>query len=608
MNTEKKKTGDHFYKILGEGRNVSRKKLTLQAQDTSTNPLLQSTTSSFYLGDKKSESYLTLIQMLKSDLLQIQDMINNNSQDIKMFKLLSKAPGLSKKLSEIEEQNSINYLIDKITEDSHKLEKISKIYNCKDNKQLIQKIFLELSFNELLLKKIYDYFILMKLSLHKDDTYQESLSKIIPIKSFIDKTINKINDKNKNHHIKNNINNDNILIDKKICESILNIKTLEEFLNLENNDNINDKNIPDIIKHIIQLINEYFLQKNKYISQTINNNDNINTNSNDEDEDEFEYKINLQNLKNKTELEKFEIINNEIINIIKKYKNEKKKKKHKTEELINDIKEKEKIIESLNEKQNNDIISMKNEFENEKKIIMEKYDIINEKNINMEKEYNLLKEENDKLIEELNKYKEKEKENINTNVEKDKIITLEKTNTELNKTITELNNKINELNTKIKELENKKNKNIDINQVMKDSEIVKLVNNYDTQLKKIGNDLMNKNKDEVKNLENKLKSLQAKYDMILLERESLKKNIIYLKGKKYDPDSYEEVLKEQFETMRNAFIQKIDDLNEELNDIKRNSRIQIYQLELELKENVRLKNNFLKQIISLQSQLDSLNK
>ena len=53
MNTEKKKTGDHFYKILGEGRNVSRKKLTLQAQDTSTNPLLQSTTSSFYLGDKK---------------------------------------------------------------------------------------------------------------------------------------------------------------------------------------------------------------------------------------------------------------------------------------------------------------------------------------------------------------------------------------------------------------------------------------------------------------------------------------------------------------------------------------------------------------------------
>ena len=60
--------------------------------------------------------------------------------------------------------------------------------------------------------------------------------------------------------------------------------------------------------------------------------------------------------------------------------------------------------------------------------------------------------------------------------------------------------------------------------------------------------------------------------------------------------------------MRNAFVIKIDELNEELNDIKRDSRVRIYQLELELKENVKLKNNFLKQIISLQTQLDALNK
>ena len=188
MHTEKKKTSDHFYKILGDGRNKSKKKETIEAQGS--NPLLLSTSSSFHYNDKKSDSYQTLIQMLKSDLLQIQEMINNNTHDIKMFKLLSKAPGLSKKLSEIEEQKSISNLIDKITEDSQKYEKISKIYNCKDYKQLTQKIFLELSFNELLLKKIYDFFILMKLSLHKDDTYQESLSKIISIKSFIDKTIN----------------------------------------------------------------------------------------------------------------------------------------------------------------------------------------------------------------------------------------------------------------------------------------------------------------------------------------------------------------------------------------------------------------------------------
>ena len=602
MNTEKKKaTGDHFYKLLGEGRSKSKKKQTIQAQ--SSNPLLLSTTSSFYYNDKKSESYLTLIEMLKNDLFQIQDMINNNSNDIKMFKLLSKVPGLSKKLTEIEEQKPINQLIDKITEDSQRYDKIARIYNCKDNKQLIQKIFLELSFNELLLKKIYDYFILMKLSLHKDDTYQESLSKIITIKSFIEKTINKINEKKDN-----NDDNMNINIDKKIIDSILKINTLKELLNIENNN----KNIPEFIKHIIKLVNDFFIQQNEKIINKINN-----ENSNDN-----EYKIDITNFENKLEIEKFEEINNELINIINKYKNICNEQKQKNGELINNLQEKEKIIESMNimnNNQNDDIINIKKEFENEKNSILEKMEKTNEKYIEIEKENNLLKEENNKLIEELNKYKEKEQNS--TNIENDvtskneKIINLEKANTDLNNTIKELNNKINELNTKIielnkkiKELEKYKNNNLDINKSMKDSDIFKLINNYENQLKKIGNDLMNKNKDEIRNLENKVKSLQSKYDMIVLERESLKKNIIYLKGKKYDPDSYEAVLKEQFETMRNAFTQKIDDLNEELNDVKRNSRIKIYQLDLELQENIRLKNNFLKQIILLQSQLDSLNK
>jgi len=588
--TEKKKTGDNFYKLLGEGRKKSSKKQK-QTIDSS-NSLTLSTASSFYYSDKKSDSYLTLIQMLKSDLLQIQDMINSNTQDIKMFKLLSKAPGLSKKLSEIEEQKSISHLLEKITEDSQKYEKISKIYNCNDYKQLVQKIFLELSFNELLLKKIYDFFILMKLSLHKDDTYQESLSKIISIKSFIEKTINKINDKNKNRNI-NNINDN----------SILKIKSLKELLNLDKN---NDKNNTDIIKHIIKLINNYFKNENEKIIAKINKDDN-------KDND---YKINVEQLENKTEILKFEEINNELINIIYKLKTSYNEEKEKIEKLNNEINEKDKLIETMNNNQNSDIDNIKTELENEKKKILDQMEELNKKYEDKEKEYDLLKEENNKLIQEISQYKENERNSSEKNlkfeddlkVKDEKILDLEKINTDLNNKINELNKKINELNNKISELEKKKNNNIDINKVMKDSDIIKMVNNYDAQLKKLGNDLMNKNKDELRNLENQLKNLESKYEMIVLERESLKKNIIYLKGKKYDPDSYEEVLKEQFETMRNAFTQKIEDLNEELNDVKRDSRVRIYNLELELKENVRLKNNFLKQIISLQSQLDSLNQ
>ena len=147
------------------------------------------TGSSFYLHENKTETYQTIIQMLRSDLIQIQDMIKNNSSDIKMYKLLSKSPGLTKKLSEIEENKNITPIIDKMSEDSKNIDKISKIYGCK-NQELISKLYLELSYNELLLTKIYDYFTLMKLKLYKDDTYQESLSRVIPIQSFMEKASN----------------------------------------------------------------------------------------------------------------------------------------------------------------------------------------------------------------------------------------------------------------------------------------------------------------------------------------------------------------------------------------------------------------------------------
>ena len=564
MTTEKKKPMDHFYKLLGSGRNISKRSITINVKESS-DSLLLSTNSSFYNTNKKSESYLTLIQMLKNDLYQIQDMINSNTKDIKMFKLLSKAPGLSKKLSEIENNKSVKDVIEKITEMSQKTDKIFSRYGCKDSKALIEKIFLELSFNELLLEKIYDFFILMKLSVHKDDTYQESLSKIISIKSFIDKTVDKFNEKNNN---KNN-NEGNIIEYKKIKE----IKSMIDLIKFNINNNINDKNFIEIFNHIIKLINEINLEE-KDIG------DNCNCTNN--------------------EIEKFEKILNKLIESINNYKIDNSGIKEKNDELIKKIEEMENNIKEKNENQN--IINLKSEFDSEKQKFIESIETSNKKYVELKNEYDSLKAENEKLVEEINTLKEAHLSNntdfdIQLKQKEELIINLQKSISE--KDVLNL-----QLTNQIKELEAAKNKKMDI----KNSEIYKLMNNYDSQLKKIGIDLMNQNGEEMRILENKYKNLESKYNMILLERETLKKNIIYLKGKRYDPDSYEEVLKEQFETMRNAFQKKIEDLNEELNDVKRDSRIKVYQLELELKENIKLKNNFLKQIISLQSQVDMMKK
>ena len=339
------------------------------------NPLSQSSTNThFYIQQKKSESYPTIIQMLKSDLIQIQDMINSNSGDIKMYKILNKSPGLSKKLTEIESSFEINNCIDKINEDSKNIKKISKIYNCKED-ELIQKLYKELCSNELLLKKINDFFILMKLKIYRDDTYQETLSKVITINSFIERAL----------------------------------------------------------------------------SLPINNID-----------------------------------------------------------------------------------------------------------INLEKK----------------KIKEEKKENIfiNNNENKDKIF-----------------------NTEIKLNNNNDNQN----------NLKKILDEYEKVIKKEKFEFNQKINEEIKELNIEINKLKEENDVLIQEKNNLEKNIETIRGKKLDQDSYENILRDQFNDMKEAFKEKINELNDELENIKQETRVKFYQKEEELKQANYLKNAFLEEISSLQDKLEN---
>ena len=405
MSTKARLTGDNFHKRIGTGKKS-----------------ILSKNNSFYNQENKNESFPTLIQMLKSDLIQIQDMINQNSSDIKMYKLLSKSPGLTKKLSEIEDSKSINNLLEKILEDSNNIVYISKIYNCKGN-ELIQKLFLELNYNELLLKKIYDYFILMKLKLYKEDTYQETLSKIIPIQIFMDEA-------------------------KKLSPGF---------------GGINDT--------IIQLS----VDKEKLLKQ-------------------------------------IKDLENEHSNLLK-------------------------------EKSNN----------NDKK-------------------------------EELTKYRN----DINIK----------------DKEIKQLKKEIEDLNDDIKRLTNK-NENIKNNILFKNSkEYKKILLDFEKKIKMSRENFCTELNKELVDLQIKNKNKEVEFDVLKVEKDKLLKKVEYLSGRKLDPNSYEEVLREQSELMRKTFIQKIDDLNDELINIKQDSRVKIYQMEEEIKEKKQLNEVFLNQVISLQEKLE----
>ena len=529
-------SGDNFYKRVGSSRGKD---------------IIGTSSSNFYIPSNKSETYSTLIQMLKSDLLTIQEMINSNSSDIKMYKLLSKTPGLTKKLSEIEETKNINSFIDKVTEQSANIEKILKIYGTKNVNECIQKLYLECGLNDLLIKKIYDFFTLMKLKINNDDTYQESLSKVIVIKDFIEK----INVKNVNTNNSVNIKNLPSINKNNEIEEFLKINTLNELLEY------NSKN-KKIVPHVIKLVNDYFKNLNVNITKTINQFDKENKFSNE-----------IKNLKGSQVEQYFK---------------------------LKDIYDK--ILTTLN---NNYNVLLKE----------------NDKSVNLNDEINKINEKYEKEIKELNDKFEKEKENLkklnsenkNTNdteIEKIKQNALKETKNleeKYQKQIEKLNNDIKELEKKIKDLENENsqketvesNKKVEIEKI----DMKEFLKKHEAEYNKNQKESIKKIDKEIRELTLKVNELKEEVNILKLDNDDMKKKLETTQNKNFDPDSYEQVLLQQFETMKSAFTKKVEELTQQLNTIQFDARKRIYQLEEDLKEANHVKSLFLDQILVLQKQL-----
>lgn len=140
----------------------------------------------------KAEYYTTILQVMRTDIIQLQDQINDNANIFNYLNKNSLTSSLKKRVNEIEEskKEGLKATFDKIVSDAVDFEKLSNIYKTSKKSELITKLSNEVFHYELLIKKINELFFVLYLSNKGEDSnsLKDSHSKISLILQFIDQS------------------------------------------------------------------------------------------------------------------------------------------------------------------------------------------------------------------------------------------------------------------------------------------------------------------------------------------------------------------------------------------------------------------------------------
>lgn len=437
----------------------------------------------------KSNNHNLNINYIKSDIIQIDNIIKNNTDILIYYKQIKEGliTHFYKKCKDIQINNTIdisNYF-NKIEENSHNITYLLNDYRCKSKEDLIYKMALENYLNQLYINKIDDLCFLLNLKYNNDNNdiinnYSDTLSKLKQLKLFIDKKNKLHNDSNKS--INRIYNNE----DEFDFSKILEFNSIYELINLNNNN--------QIICHLKNLFNQLNDKAIKIFA---------------------------------------DFITNKTINKIRK-----------TDDLIETFLLLRKYIE--------DIFQIK---EDELKDITNKYE-------NLKIEYNKIKNNNLNNI-------YRETNNLLNKIENDNIKLIEKLKDYDNSNKNKLYEEIKKLYIQIDELKTA-------------NEILTHENKYLTKQT---------------NLYNKEK-INTNYK----NKHNIQININTLSGDNLN-DSYDQLVQEQFNTMKDSFILKINLLNQELNlFVIENKKIQE-----ELRQYKLIKEVFIYQIADIRKYIGNLN-
>ena len=109
---------------------------------------------------------------------------------------------------------------------------------------------------------------------------------------------------------------------------------------------------------------------------------------------------------------------------------------------------------------------------------------------------------------------------------------------------------------------------------------------------------------EIRELTLTVNELKEEINILKIENIDLKKKLEITETKNFNPESYEQVLLQQYEKMKLSFTEKVEELTQNLNTIQFDARKKVFQLEQDLKDAQNVKSLFLDQILMYQKQLN----
>jgi len=184
------------------------------------------------------------IQIIKTDILEVQSLIKKYS-DVLMFYKSSKQSYptfIQKKLTEFEDKQETSKVLDSIKSDSENVDKQLKIYNCQDKSELIPKLYLELNYNEMLIKKLNDLAFLITTRINPDlnnnTIFQDSKSKVWILENLLELMLSKINKEQTSEPKVETKKIKKGTISENDSNLILKMENIDDFFNLNTSDNV----------------------------------------------------------------------------------------------------------------------------------------------------------------------------------------------------------------------------------------------------------------------------------------------------------------------------------------------------------------------------------